>query len=112
MATKKLQVIGQLAGTLPTVTAQDNNKVLAVVDGEWRAVEPASSPGASVYNAETHYDFPSIGDVNVIYKAESERLLYQWNADELRYDILSESEISVDGSSIEIINGGNAYGTT
>ena len=33
----------------------------------------------SVVNKPTRYDFPSVGDANVIYKAESERKLYQWN---------------------------------
>jgi hypothetical protein len=28
-------------------------------------------------NAETHFDFPSVGDTNVIYKAEKEKKIYQ-----------------------------------
>lgn len=45
---------------------------------------------SSVYNAKTRHDFPSVGDVNVIYKAESERLIYQWNPDESTYEALCE----------------------
>lgn len=58
----------------------------------------------SVVNASTHYDFPSIGRVNAIYKAEQEKLIYQWNPDELKYEQLGF------GASLEInlINGGNA----
>lgn len=108
MATKKLQVLGGLGSVLPSVTTEDNDKLLKVVDGVWQAV----SSETSVFNAETHYDFPSIGSVNVIYKAESEKLLYQWNAEQLKYDILSETNVSTDVSNIELINGGNAYGTT
>lgn len=64
----------------------------------------------SVFNAETHYDFPSIGRDNVIYKAESEKKIYQWNSDELKYELIGETESSGDFSDIEIINGGNANG--
>lgn len=60
-----------------------------------------------VVNAQTHYDFPSVGKVNVIYKAESEKKIYQWNPTDLRYEPLGIGGIS----DIEIINGGNANGT-
>lgn len=61
-----------------------------------------------VINAETHYDFPSIGKVNTIYKAESEKLIYQWNATEFKYEILGATEIGA--LEITLINGGNANG--
>ena len=57
-----------------------------------------------VVNAETHYEFPSIGKVNVIYKAEAEKQIYQWNPTELKYETLGVGEMS----DIEIINGGRA----
>ena len=63
---------------------------------------------ASVTNAQTHYDFPSIGRENVIYKAEAEKCIYQWNAANLAYELLGSTEISGDLSNIEIIHGGNA----
>ena len=63
---------------------------------------------ASVVNAQTHYDFPSIGRENVIYKAEAEKSIYQWNATAMKYELLGSTEISGDLSSIEIIHGGNA----
>jgi hypothetical protein len=63
----------------------------------------------NVVNADTHYDFPSIGRDNTIYKAESEKMIYQWNPIALKYEALNsiESEVPVD---ITLINGGNANG--
>lgn len=60
-----------------------------------------------VFNAQTHYDFPSIGRVNTIYKAESEKMVYQWNATELKYEALNtiESDVPLD---ITLIDCGNA----
>lgn len=61
-----------------------------------------------VFNAQTHYDFPSIGKVNTIYKAESEQQVYQWNSTELTYEPLNVNSGSV--IDIDLINGGNANG--
>lgn len=61
---------------------------------------------ALVVNAETHYEFPNIGNKNKIYKANSEGMLYQWLEDEMRYSPLMQTDIL----DIEEINGGNAYG--
>lgn len=63
-----------------------------------------------VYNAKTHYDFPSIGFVDMIYKAEDEAKIYQWDAENFCYEVLSEIEITM--QDVEIIHGGNANGTT
>lgn len=74
-------------------------------------VRKAVSAAKGVFNANTHYDFPSIGDVNMIYKAQEERLIYQWNPTELKYEPLGTTvELEVDD--IELINGGNAYGNS
>ena len=59
-----------------------------------------------VVNADTHYDFPSVGSVNVIYKAYKEKLIYQWNATELKYEVLGSTTEMPD---IEIINGGDSF---
>ena len=59
-----------------------------------------------VVNANTHYDFPSVGSVDVIYKAYEEKLIYQWNAAELRYEVIGTSS---DITNIKVINGGNSY---
>jgi len=60
----------------------------------------------NVFNAQTHFDFPSIGKANTIYKAESEKKIYQWNTSALKYEVLS-SDIS-STLDITLINGGNA----
>lgn len=66
--------------------------------------------GGGVFNAQTHFDFPSIGSVDMIYKAEIERKIYQWNPINLRYEVLSEIEVTM--QDLELIHGGNANGTT
>lgn len=63
---------------------------------------------SNVVNESTHYDFPSIGREDVIYKAESEKLLYQWNSTDLKYEVVGKAEGSGDLADIEVINGGNA----
>lgn len=63
-----------------------------------------------VYNAKTHYDFPSVGDVNVIYKAQEEKMIYQWNPTELKYEALGAVDIDTDN--IKLIYGGDAYGNS
>lgn len=60
-----------------------------------------------VINANTRNDFPSVGNVDVIYKAQSEKLLYQWNPDTSDYDILGGSGGIVIGDGT-IIHGGGA----
>lgn len=71
-----------------------------------------STPGGSsieyVVNAQTHFDFPSIGQSNVIYKAEAEKSLYQWDSKGLKYVLLGNPG---DYSDVELIDGGNANGT-
>lgn len=57
-----------------------------------------------IINANTHFDFPSIGSVDCIYKAYKEKKTYQWNEEMLKYEPLDESE------EITLINGGNADG--
>ena len=59
----------------------------------------------NVINASTHYDFPSIGKANTIYKAEQEKLLYQWNTESLKYEPLTTGE---NIQEIQLIHGGNA----
>ena len=58
-----------------------------------------------VSNFNYVYDFPVIGDENVIYKAEKEQSLYQFNADTNKYEKLSDG-MGIDD--INIINGGTA----
>lgn len=70
----------------------------------------SSGGGGGIFNAKTHYEFPSVGSVDMIYKAEEEKKIYQWNSTLLRYEVLSEIEITIED--LEVIYGGNANGTT
>ena len=87
-----------------TDTSEYGNKVREVY-------AKAVQDGKSVFNADTHYDFPSVGSVDMIYKAQAEKLIYQWNPTELKYEALG-STVEVDIGDIEYINGGNAYGNS
>ena len=85
----------------------DENK-LKIGDGSTAWNDLPYIGESSVVNASTHYDFPSIGREDVIYKAESEKLLYQWNTTDLKYEIVGKVEASGDLADIEVINGGGA----
>lgn len=90
-----------------------DKNLLKIGDGvtAWNDLDYINSEGGGgVYNAKTHYEFPSVGSVDMIYKAESEKKIYQWNPDLLKYELLSEIEVTM--QDIEVIHGGNANGTT
>ena len=82
----------------------DTNR-LKIGDGEtpWNNLRYIGEE--EVYNVATHYDFPSIGRANTIYKAETEQKIYQWNTAKMKYELLSDGTSAV---GIEIIHGGNA----
>ena len=84
----------------------DSNR-LKIGDGitPWRELKYVGE--SEVFNAPTHFDFPSIGRENTIYKADTEKKIYQWNPTSLVYELLSSGESTLD---IELINGGNANG--
>lgn len=84
---------------------KDTNR-LKVGDGTSTWTELPYIGDESVINAATHYDFPTIGRENTIYKAENESALYQWDATNLKYVVLSQESSGV--LEIECINGGNA----
>lgn len=58
---------------------------------EWTRLQYLGDDKTLVVNAETHYDFPAIGDVEVIYKASQEKLLYQWNDETFEYELLVDT---------------------
>lgn len=72
-------------------------------------VRQAVSNAKGVFNADTHYDFPSVGNADTIYKAQSEKLIYQWNDTEMKYEAIGAS-VDIDIGDIEFINGGKANG--
>lgn len=68
-------------------------------------IEAKIKENIRVVNAQTHYDFPSVGEVDTIYKAEAEKMVYQWNSQSLKYELLNSGEFL----SVKTINGGNAF---
>ena len=50
-------------------------------------------------------DFPAVGSPEIIYKAEKEQRLYQYNPETAEYELLSDGKGVED---INIINGGTA----
>ena len=62
---------------------------------ESREVEETKS---FLYNAKTKDEFPRIGDVNKIYKAETEKMLYQWNSTEMKYEPLLDANTLIWGA--------------
>ena len=61
---------------------------LKIGDGQKAWVDLPYLGEGGVVNAATHYDFPETGAANIIYKAEEEKLLYQWNASSNAYELL------------------------
>lgn len=90
----------------PCFTTDENR--FKIGDGNTAWIDLPYVGEDNVFNANTHYDFPSVGRENVVYKAESEALLYQWNTTELKYEVVGEAEISGDLADITVINGGSA----
>ena len=69
----------------------DSNR-LKIGDGKTAWVDLPYIGEGSVVNAATHYDFPETGAAGVIYKAETEKLLYQWNESLKAYEALGGGE--------------------
>ena len=101
-----LDIISKVDTTLTEENIPADSKTvgnkLADLDSKIADLESTSN----VFNANTHFDFPSVGSVNMIYKAYKEKKTYQWNAEELRYEAL-DVDILED---ISVINGGAANG--
>lgn len=57
----------------------------------WNELVEISGASSGVYNASTYFDFPSVGNIETIYKAQSEKKLYQWNPDLMTYELLGSS---------------------
>ena len=97
-----------LAAGEPCYTTDENR--LKIGDGATPWKELPYFGEDNVVNKHDHFEFPSVGRENVIYKAESEKLLYQWNTSALKYEVVGEAEISGDLADIKIIHGGDADG--
>ena len=62
----------------------------------------------NIISYATHTDFPSVGNVNYLYKANDEDMLYCWDDEKADYVILGPAD--VDSDVIDYIDGGNAFG--
>lgn len=65
----------------------DTNR-LKIGNGQTPWLELPYINDGSIVNAATHHDFPIIGATGVIYKAQTEKLLYQWNSNIQAYEVL------------------------
>lgn len=60
---------------------------------EWANLNYVGDDKKLIVNADTHYDFPALGDVDIIYKASQEKQLYQWNEKTFEYELLIDTTI-------------------
>lgn len=83
-----------------------DSNLLKIGDGitPWNDL-PYIQGKTEVANFYASADFPKVGNPDVIYKAQDELSLYQFNADTGLYEKLSDGKGIED---IKIINGGNA----
>lgn len=88
-----------------------DTKMLKIGDGitPWKDLpsigDEGYNPNSGIINAPTRADFPPIGNVNNIYKAQNERQLYQWNSEAAQYELLIGSNLEEE---ILILYGGSA----
>ena len=59
---------------------------------EWLDLEYLGDDKDLVLSTKTHYDFPEIGESDVIYKASEEKQLYQWNDELAKYELLVSNQ--------------------
>lgn len=87
--------------------ATDAN-LMKIGDGvtPWKDLEPINSD-QYIVDAATHFDFPAVGKPNVLYKAHEEAKLYQWNSEQLKYELLTV-DVSAESLNITQICGGTA----
>lgn len=107
----ELDIVSKVDTTLTQENIPGDAKIigdkLSELDKKISDISVGSGTEREVINKPTHFDFPSIGSVDFIYKAYNEKKTYQWNAEELKYEPLNESGTIPE---IKIINGGNANG--
>ena len=70
----------------------------------WLSLKYIGEDKTLVVNANTHYDFPVVGDVNVLYKASQEKKLYQWNAERYEYELLIDDNFITQEQLQEALN--------
>ena len=62
----------------------------------------------NIVSYASHNDFPSVGNVNYLYKANDEDLLYCWDDAEAVYVIIGPADAN--NETIDYIDGGTAFG--
>lgn len=70
----------------------------------WLSLKYVGEDKILVVNANTHYDFPPVGDVNVLYKASQEKKLYQWNVERYEYELLIDDNFVTQEQLQEALN--------
>ena len=77
----------------------------------WLDLPYVGEDGTGVVNAATHLDFPTVGNINYIYKATEEKKLYQWNDTTKAYEVINDNSGSGDVViNFDVIHGGDADG--
>lgn len=62
----------------------------------------------NIVSYASHNDFPSVGNVNYLYKANDEDILYCWDDKEANFVIIGPA--GTNNETIDYIDGGNAFG--
>lgn len=70
----------------------------------WRNLSYVGDSKRLIVNAKTVFDFPSIGEVDVIYKASQEKRLYQWNEDLQDYEVFLRNDYITENELQEILD--------
>ena len=83
---------------------------LKIGDGirHWLELDYINNGKEEIVTVEKLSDLSAVGQSDMIYKVNSEKALYQWNATESKYEPLGGS--SFDPNTITLISGGNANG--
>ena len=69
----------------------------------WLKLKYLGEDKTVIVNANNRYDFPSIGDVNIIYKASQEKQLYQWNEETSDYELILSNNLVTHDQLSEIL---------
>ena len=86
---------------------ETDTKKFKIGDGSTPWVDLPYIGITSIYTGQTKDDFPTVGYSTLIYKAEAEAALYQWNSTTKQYEKLSSGE-GLRAEDIKWINGGAA----
>ena len=70
----------------------------------WRNLSYVGDSKRLIVNAKTVFDFPLIGEVDVIYKASQEKRLYQWNEDLQDYEVFLRNDYITENELQEILD--------